>query len=936
MKKSFKRFSIMLLVALCLIIVAIPMCFSSPKTQIVFAETSNINAYYGSKLKGTDKLFYQALQEMDANGNFKSGKSFEIDNNQIAELGKKYAQGDSTLLRSFGSALDSFRFDRTDLFYIDFDMLTVTVTLKNNKYTVSIGAGRTDSFFMNGVTSENVETYITNTNNALTSLIAGIDESATTIEKAKLVNKRIIDRVSYSFGTNTDGSLSVYGYYIRTIFAPLIGNIAVCEGYSRLFKACMDKLGENVILVQGYAMVDGRVEPHMWNYVKNGNNWLGVDVTWNDGEWTQNGNQEKYLLCDKIAMDSEHTPYEIVSTSEYKMPYPELYSDIRVVNDGRLYIEKWTDSDRNEFLNVSFNGKGADKLVEEGIYLAYRSATAEGYGAWWSMEYCALAFDGLLKNFDSHTKINGEALNGIALATYQIAVINKAPDKLVAGSFPVVDGQVKEIYAYYSEVTNDDVICMSDEYSNENYDPTYVIPPYVVSTTPENFFQSAHEIKTYHISVTYDQQLKITDGSNQIKMNYNYKAYNDRVLNDEEIRQNAKIENVTWDEQSTVSFDFTPSFMFAHNDLMWSFYFENVVGIFNGQDGKTPNSFGTAFRYPASNCFSCVLSGSVKTVTSYGQPLLIGNEDLSLSGWQYKDKNGEIKNASENQRSQLALVVSKPKDENEMISSVANSVSEDALLSSSTYELDLNLCAGFTYIPSGANLKLSFGFPDGLDASSEGVVYKVYHFRRYKEGDSIPEGKKVGDLNYDNVEILDCVVTKYGLVVNVSDFSPFVVVALDSSKVETTKKGIVTNFNGIGGSVSVSTGNRTVSYVEESQSITYVFTPQAGFELEYVLLNGKLKPVTDNTLTLSYEELAQSNTLDVGFVSTEVAEKESEEGKENLLTKYVANAQPYEENVQKSENNDLILIFAVLILVLAIVNVLLRVKFKKNKLNNEK
>ncbi|MCI8591593.1 MAG: leucine-rich repeat protein [Lachnospiraceae bacterium] len=72
----------------------------------------------------------------------------------------------------------------------------------------------------------------------------------------------------------------------------------VCEGYARAFKVLCDTVGIPCVLVDGNAVNSGGSGPHMWNYVRVGADWYGVDVTWNDpvviGGSTE-GN-ENYLL----------------------------------------------------------------------------------------------------------------------------------------------------------------------------------------------------------------------------------------------------------------------------------------------------------------------------------------------------------------------------------------------------------------------------------------------------------------------------------------------------------------------------------------------------------------------------------------------------------------------------------------------------------------
>lgn len=61
----------------------------------------------------------------------------------------------------------------------------------------------------------------------------------------------------------------------------------VCEGYSRAMQLLCQKAGIGCVVVDG----ETHAGPHMWNYVRIGSNWYGLDITWNDS-----GDNEQYLL----------------------------------------------------------------------------------------------------------------------------------------------------------------------------------------------------------------------------------------------------------------------------------------------------------------------------------------------------------------------------------------------------------------------------------------------------------------------------------------------------------------------------------------------------------------------------------------------------------------------------------------------------------------
>ena len=176
-------------------------------------ETSKTNEdhYYGSRL--TDEVsiaFYNTLESMD----FVSGESKVVTGSQVAAEAAKYALGDDTLIRHFGAAVDSFRYDHMELFYVDFDMLTISVGSVNGGYEVRIGSGRTDTYLMDK--TADIQSQIDQYDAALDQLVSNIDEQGTVKEKAKEINDRICDMVTYSFCTDAEGNQTPNAPYIST------------------------------------------------------------------------------------------------------------------------------------------------------------------------------------------------------------------------------------------------------------------------------------------------------------------------------------------------------------------------------------------------------------------------------------------------------------------------------------------------------------------------------------------------------------------------------------------------------------------------------------------------------------------------------------------------------------------------------------------------
>lgn len=864
MERKFKN---IIISVLAIVMMLIPLV--SPVFSLVNASTVVNYGYYGEKLSGASKIFYDALDGMSRQGKLSSGESTTISNSTILNLAKDYSQGKGEILKAFGSAVDSFRFDHTELFFVDFDLLTVSVGQKGNSVIVQIGSGRADSYYTQGVTKNNVVSMVENYNTKLDQFVStAVDGKTTTEEKIQAINLAITNTVEYSFCN--EESEKEFAPMIRTAYGALINKKAVCEGYSRLFKACMDKIGVNCVLVQGYALSGNSVEPHMWNYVEIDSKWLGVDTTWNTSET----NKQRYLLVDASVMGVEHYEEPVVSSSNYKMPYPTLSNYEFVSSDGKLLVDSKVIDGATQ-IKISYDSKGAEVLAKEGLYIVTRTITTnegtEVYGSWTPLCYVDDLFGNLCENFDSYSLFYISSTD-VHIKSCEFAVFDVAPNAIYSST-------LKDYTAYDDTITDEDVVASTKTIQNIANDPNYIVPPYVQSTTPSNLRESTQELedKFYEISITYTVKLKKNVESKDVGIDYTYTYKNRNAVDDKELRENVVIKDVSFDGDRTISFKFKPSQLYAHNGLCYVFMPTNLVGE---DSNKVPNSASAIFQRQCVIC-SKVFNDGRYYMDVYGSPTLVGNSDLSLDGWTYTDTNGVEKQVSQNQRSQLALVVTTPNNSQDLIDRVEGNVPTNAVKKAETYELELNICGGVAKIPNGSYLRLSFGFPAGYGPEDEGVTFKVYHFKR---------NDITGELDYDNPEELDCVVTKLGLVVSVNSFSPYVVVALDKSKVETTKKGIALDFNGVGGTVD-SGNNSSVSFVDKNGEISYTFTPSSSdYKLDFVLLNGKKQQVDENgKLTLTYDQLDSSNTLSVGFVSKRVYIEQENAGITNLETAFISN-----------------------------------------------
>lgn len=803
--------------------------------------------WYYNQLSLDAMRFYRAIGDMEEQGLLKKGNA-EYDlvaNGTLTEAQLKSYSASTDVLVAFGAARDAYSLDHPDVFYADLSYLSVSVGTKDGKYVASLGTGRSESYYLQEAggfqSEEEVDRALSEYESALAQIVSGAREKETAVDRIVYVNEKILEGTEYDFCSTADANGTVYtpdAPFIRTAYGALVRGKSVCEGYARAFKAVMDELGIPCVLVQGYALSENGLEPHMWNYVEVDGGWYGVDVTWNDGE---NCPPDGYLLLGNADMKREHFPDGVVSQSNYEFRYPALnpYRYGVTQDEGGLTVEgvysEYQNGEgetvANLTLHVSYNGKNSARILEEdGLYLACRmGAWTNGALEWY--DWCYLEHGMYGYDEEGYYRFTGA---NTYVEYVQFALIDYAPDN----PLNVYDG---------AKLTSRHIRNVSEPFGNATYG-SYVAPPSVKELTPSN--SAMLEVtQKYDVTAVYSEELVLAGDGLQAGI---------RVGSQHDgVEKYVDITNFEWSGDK-ISFTFRPSQMFEHNNEVYSFYPVNLVGK---KSGKSPNPVTYSAMREYYVCDKVYGDGRLY-MTVYGQPSLIGTEDLSLKGW--TDANGN--HLAENQRSQLMLVTSRPaqKQSDDMLGSAAENAGVEAgdILASETYELDLQICGMIQRIPAGSYMQLSFGFPEGYGPNDAGVTFKVYHFRRDANGDIDPE----------QTQELDCVVTPYGLVVTVTDFSPFAVVVLPEE--ESAEKAVYARTAGVGGTLEGS----GIAKVKEGESAVYAFRPDEGYAVDFVTLNGKEVAVKDNALTIAYNDLAKNNVLEVSFASERVLSREAEEG----------------------------------------------------------
>ena len=138
---------------------------------------------------------------------------------------------------------------------------------------------------------------------ALEKASAATDE----VTKALRLHDYIIENCEYDVVARDSHDQSPLA---RTAYSALVRRKAVCEGYAMAYRYLLSRVGIASEEVLSDAM------NHCWNYVRLGENWYHVDVTWDDpvsrgGKPTGIVSRENFLLSDAAIRVKEHYDWDV-------------------------------------------------------------------------------------------------------------------------------------------------------------------------------------------------------------------------------------------------------------------------------------------------------------------------------------------------------------------------------------------------------------------------------------------------------------------------------------------------------------------------------------------------------------------------------------------------------------------------------------------------
>lgn len=185
------------------------------------------------------------------------------------------------------------------------------------------------------------------------------------LEIALALHDFILDRVDYAYIPGTaEPERAIWAHNI--VGASSIGG-GVCETYAKTFHFLGTILGLDVLTVSGDAG-----EPHAWNLLRIGNEWYGVDLTWDDTGEQTHAYTHFGMSADLLAKD--HTPdtpygtgaeylYALPTVSEMDIALVTLYENgvslgiYAGIDDAMLRMTNENADYRIDLFNYAFEGE---------------------------------------------------------------------------------------------------------------------------------------------------------------------------------------------------------------------------------------------------------------------------------------------------------------------------------------------------------------------------------------------------------------------------------------------------------------------------------------------------------------------------------------------------------------------------------------------------
>lgn len=152
-----------------------------------------------------------------------------------------------------------------------------------------------------------------------------ITDDMDTYTKILTIHDYIINNTKYDVERNNQGESNYHSYIA---YGPLIEGYATCNGYTDAMALFLEKMNIPNFKVAMTPEENNNTEGHVWNAVYLDNQWIHLDLTWDDPVSSDGTDylQHKYFLITTTQLEEADNSGEVIVTEHQfkKNIYPEL------------------------------------------------------------------------------------------------------------------------------------------------------------------------------------------------------------------------------------------------------------------------------------------------------------------------------------------------------------------------------------------------------------------------------------------------------------------------------------------------------------------------------------------------------------------------------------------------------------------------------------
>lgn len=280
-----------------------------------------------------------------------------------------------------GNVLFAFFRDHPEYFWIDVSRIAFEADADSDDNTPSwhLSAMSGESYFYEGFTEENLPTYRTQLDEAVSRIMNDAPTGDTVLIIRYLNNWLSIHN---TYNVNGMGASNFSRCAASGILSENdVQTGPVCYGYATALKVLLDKAGINNAFVEGQAYNDKNLpygERHAWNYVEIDGAWYALDPTWDDpGILNRPATEAYFLVGSETETITGNLPanmtedmrrfggnHRATPIGDYGLTYPELSKNAYpqrggsalqvILPDGRIQ----TETDFASALNIAQDNPG--------------------------------------------------------------------------------------------------------------------------------------------------------------------------------------------------------------------------------------------------------------------------------------------------------------------------------------------------------------------------------------------------------------------------------------------------------------------------------------------------------------------------------------------------------------------------------------------------